>query len=296
MLNSSVDSYRVGEKGAKFGILVNTLLFAAKLFAGIFGRSQAMIADAFHTAGDAFTSAGVLLGFRRAGQPADAHHPFGHGRAESIVAKLVGLVLIVTGAAIAYSSVRMLIGGRGSEPGMIALVAAVVSIIVKEVAYRRVIGWSREINSSSLEGDAWHHRSDALSSIAAFAGIIAARMGMVFMDPLAGIIVGGLIIKVGVGVFHRAYDELMDAAPPEELKELISSSVLEVEGVKEVKSIMVRKAGIDLYLEVIIGVNGSKTVIEAHNITISIKKSIVGRVRNVKDIVVHVEPLGPSDR
>ena len=291
----SNDSYRIGEKGAWFGIVTNVLLFAVKLFAGIFGRSQAMIADAFHTASDALTSIGVLIGFKLAKQPADDHHPFGHGRAESIVAKLVAVVLILVGLGIAYESAKILIHGESTKPGAIALVVAVISIVVKELTYRRVIRWSREIKSTSLEADAYHHRSDALSSIAALIGIAGARMGFTYMDPLAGIIVSGFIIKVGADVFHRAYDELMDAAPPEEFKQEIHNAALNVNGVDEVKKIMVRKAGIDFYLEVTIGVKGSKTVKEGHNITILVKKEIEKNVQNVKDIVVHVEPLGPTD-
>ncbi|MDP8299213.1 MAG: cation diffusion facilitator family transporter [Candidatus Tantalella remota] len=285
-------SYKIGEKGAWLGIISNIILFGIKLFAGIFGRSQAMLADAFHTASDAFTSLGVFIGFKIAKQPADEHHPFGHGRAESIVAKLVSIVLIAVGLRIAYSSARILIAGELTEPGVIALVVAVVSIVVKEFTYRRVMRASKEINSSSLKADAYHHRSDVLSSVAALIGIAGAMRGYRFMDPLAGIIVAGFIIKIGGETFHVAYDELMDAAPPEELRDRIRAVILGTEGVEEVKKIMVRKAGIELLMEITIGVDAGKTVKEGHDVTERIKKNMFREIPEARDVLVHVEPSG----
>ncbi|MFC1480507.1 cation diffusion facilitator family transporter, partial [Candidatus Omnitrophota bacterium] len=266
--------YKIGQKSAWLGISSNILLFAIKLFAGIFGRSQAMVADAFHTASDALTSVGVLIGFKIAEKPADEHHPFGHGRAESIAAKMVSLVLILVGLGIAYSSARVLITGNMTEPGSIALIIGIVSICVKEFTYRRVLSAGKKINSVSLKTDAYHHRSDVLSSIAAVVGIAGAKLGQTFMDPLAGIIVAGFIIKMGVEAFHMAYDELMDAAPPEELRRKIEKTIMMVDGVKEVKRIMVRKTGIEFFIEVIIGVDSGQTVEKAHQVTVNIKRHI----------------------
>ncbi|MEA3490171.1 MAG: cation diffusion facilitator family transporter [Candidatus Omnitrophota bacterium] len=288
-------SYKIGEKGARLGIFSNILLFALKLFAGIAGRSQAMIADALHTGSDILVSVGVFVGFKIAGKPADKHHPFGHGRAESIVAKIVSLILILVGLGIAYNSARTLIAGSMVEPGAIALVAAVISIIIKEITYRRVIAVSNEIKSTSLKAEAYHHRSDVLSSVAALIGIAGAKLGKTFMDPLAGIIVAGFIIKIGAEAFHAAYDELMDAAPPEEFRKKIENSVLGVEGVEEVKKIMVRKTGIEFFIEVVIGVDGGKTVEEGHLVTMKIRKDLFRDIQNVRDIIVHVEPRGITD-
>ena len=268
------------------------MLFVVKLFAGVSGRSQAMIADAFHTASDAFTSLCVLIGFKIAKKPADEHHPFGHGRAESIMAKTVSIVLVLVGVHIAYESARILARGEMTEPGILPLVAAIVSIVVKEITYRKVIATSRKIHSTSLKADALHHRSDVISSIAALIGIAGARMGKTFMDPLAGIIVAGFIIKMGVEVFHQAYDELMDSAPPEELKNSIEKVAKGVEGVKCVKKVMVRKTGIEFFLEVTVGIDGRKTVEEGHIVTVKIKRDIMRNIPNVKNVLVHVEPVG----
>ena len=287
--------YEMGERGAWTGIVSNIVLFAVKILAGIYGRSQAMIADAFHTLSDALTSIAVLIGFKIAKKPADAHHPFGHGRAESITAKIVSLVLISIGIKIAFDSAKIFITGDLSRPGMIALYAAIVSIIIKEVTYRRVIYVSRRIKSASLRADAYHHRSDVLSSVAALVGIAGARMGWMFLDPLAGILVAGFIIKIGTEAFHIAYDELMDAAPPEKLRRKIEDIVINTEGVDEVKSVMVRKSGIELFLEITIGISGTKTVEEGHLTTIRIKRDVMNAMPNVKDVLVHVEPRGESD-
>jgi cation diffusion facilitator family transporter len=283
-------SYESAEKSARLGIWTNLTLFVIKILAGILGSSQAMVADAFHTASDGFTSIGVLLGFKIAKQPPDEHHPFGHGRAESIMGKLMALVLIGVGVAVAFRSVGALISSSVHKPGNIALFAALVSIFVKEIVYRKVVKTAKEVGSSSLEADAWHHRSDALSSIAAIIGIAGAKWGHHYMDPMAGIIVAGFIVKAGAEAFHKAYDELMDAAPPEHTKKDIEFAVNSVDGVLEVRKVMARKTGIEMFLEITIGVEGSKTVREGHTITIKVKRAVMNSVSNVKGVVVHVEP------
>ncbi len=289
------DGYKAGEKGARLGILSNVFLFAIKLFAGIFGRSQAMIADAFHTASDILTSAGVFIGFRIARKPADEHHPFGHGRAESIAAKIVSLILILVGLLVAYGSARKLISGDIAEPRYIALFAAVISIIVKEITYKRVISVSEKIHSASLKADAYHHRSDVFSSVAALIGIAGAKLGNAYMDPLAGVLVAGFIIKMGIESFHVAYDELMDAAPPAGLRRKMEAIVIGVEGVDEVKKIMVRKTGIEFFVEVIIGVDGTETVEEGHRVTAKIRQAMFNALPGLRDTIVHVEPRGGGD-
>jgi cation diffusion facilitator family transporter len=284
--------YRTGEKGAWTGIISNLGLFVMKLAAGIAGGSQAMIADAFHTASDVLTSVGVLIGFVVAKQPADDHHPYGHGRAESISAKLVSIVLIAAGFGIAYDSAQMLLTGELKEPGIIALAAAVVSIIIKQIAYVKVRRMASGIRSVSLEADAYHHRSDVFSSMAALAGIAGARMGYAFMDPLAGILVSGFIIKIGADLFHKAYDELMDAAPPEDLRCEVEKLAGSVDGVMEVKKIMSRKAGIEYFFEIIIGIDADLTVSEGHDITHRVRRMIFEQCPDTHDVIVHAEPAG----
>ncbi len=290
MSHNHEHSYRLGEKSAWLGIISNILLFVVKFLAGIFGRSHAMIADALHTASDAVTSVGVFVGFRIAQKPADKHHPFGHGRAESIVAKIISIVLFAVGLEVAYVSAKVLLAGDIAEPHIIAAIVAIISVVVKEYTYRRVNRTSKEINSTSLKADAYHHRSDVLSSIVAFVGIVGAKMGYPLMDPLAGIVVAGFIIKMSAETFHIAYDELMDAAPPDEFMDKINNAIKTVEGVEEIKKTMVRKAGIEFLAEITIGVAGEKTVEEGHTVTVKIKRELFRIVPEVKDVIVHVEP------
>ncbi|MBU0683325.1 MAG: cation diffusion facilitator family transporter [Candidatus Omnitrophota bacterium] len=290
MPNISEWGYRAGEKKAWLGISSNILLFLLKFFAGIFGKSQAMIADAFHTASDVLTSVGVLVGFKIAKKPADEHHPFGHGRAESISAKIVSIILILIGLGIAYDSARILLSKEVRNPGIITVIAALISILVKEFTYRQVISTAKKIKSTSLMADAWHHRSDVFSSFAALIGIIGAKLGKSFMDPLAGIIVAGFIIKIGVETFHVAYDELMDAAPSDEFRKQIETITGSIQGVVSIKKIMSRKTGIEFFIEITIGVEGSKTVKQGHLVTDVIRQEIFDKMPNVRDIIVHVEP------
>jgi cation diffusion facilitator family transporter len=288
--NHHNDSYRQGERGAIVGIFTNLGLFFFKGFAGIFGSSHAMVADALHTASDLLTSIGVLIGFKIAKQPADAHHPYGHGKAESIMAKLVSLTLIIWGAKIAYDAIRVIVAQDFIVPHRIALWAAVVSILVKEslFQYTRFVG--KKISSTSLMADAWHHRTDALSSVAALMGIAGARMGMCVLDPIAGFVVAAFVIKIGFTTFHKAYDELMDASLPESLMGELRKLVWEVEGVKQIKNIKARKLGIDILVDMTVDVEGSMSVEKAHQITAKIRRNILTKMPNAKDVFIHVEP------
>jgi cation diffusion facilitator family transporter len=211
------------------------------------------------------------------------------------MAKIVAIILILVGLKLVHDSAKILIMKEMVRPGIMPLAAAAISIIIKEITYRQVIFKSRQINSASLRADAYHHRSDVLSSVAALAGIIGARMGWTFLDPLAGILVAGFIIKIGTEAFHVAYDELMDAAPPKRIVEKIKAIVTGTDGVKEVKKVMVRKYGIEFFLELTIGVDGSKSVQEGHSITTKVEDNICKSMPDVEDVVVHVEPaIGAS--
>jgi cation diffusion facilitator family transporter len=282
--------YKIGERGAVLGIVTNIVLAIFKFIAGILGRSNAMIADALHTASDLFTSVVVYIGFKIAQVPPDEHHPYGHARAESIAAKIVSLLLIALGIKVLLGSLHMIATHHFYRPGLIALVAAAVSIIVKYTLFYHVHTLGKRIRSTSLIADAYHHKSDALSSIAALIGISAARLGLEFMDPLAGILVAGLVIKTGMSTFHAAYDELMDAAPSKQLKEKIEKAVTATPGVKAIKELNVRKQGIDLYIDLIIDVDKDISVEEGHLVTIKVKRNIMKSVPDTRHILIHTEP------
>jgi len=282
--------YKIGEKGAILGIAANITLWIFKLFAGIVGRSSAMIADALHTASDLLTSVIVLVGFKVAQIPPDDHHPYGHARAESIAGKIVALILIAFGIKVFFDSLHIITGHKLVRPGSIALIAAVVSIAIKYVLFYYVYKMGKRINSTSLIADAYHHKSDAISSIAALIGIGCAMLGLEIMDPIAGMIVAGMVIKTGIVSFHSAFDELLDAAPSEEFKRKIEKAILATEGVRRLKSMHIRKLGIDLYIDAIIDVDKSMSVEDSHIITVMVKRNILKDNPNAKTILIHVEP------
>jgi len=282
--------YKIGERGTIVAILVNIFLFVFKAFAGIVGRSHAMMADALHTISDLLTSFAVLIGFKIAQKPPDLHHPYGHGRAESIASKVVSLVLIALGIKVAIDSFRAMFFDALVTPHQIALWAAVGSIVIKEALYRYSFWLGEKISSTSLKADAWHHRSDALSSIAALIGIGGARLGYPILDPLAGVIVSVLVIKAGVKAFHTAYDELMDAAPPEELLSKIKALTFQVKGVKAIKDIKARKLGLEMLIDMTIDLDKKLSVEDSHLITDRIKRNILENIQGAKDILIHVEP------
>jgi len=284
------DHYKEGEQGALVGIFINLGLFFFKAFAGIFGASHAMISDALHTASDFFTSVGVLVGFKIAKQPADKDHPYGHGRAESIMAKLVALALIIMGIKVAYDAMRVIVIGDLATPHMVALWAAVVSIVIKEGLFQYTHRIGKKISSTSLMADAWHHRTDALSSVAALIGIGGARMGVPILDPIAALIVAALVIKVGFFAFHKAYDELMDGTLPEDVMKDINRLASEVKGTRRIKNVKARKLGIDIFIDMTIDVDPQMSVLDAHNITAEIRSSLFANLCNVKDVLIHVEP------
>lgn len=284
-------NYDIGKKGAKVGIGVNLVLFIFKFFVGVFGRSHAMMADALHTGTDTLTSIGVYIGFKIAQKPADADHPYGHGRAESIAAKIVSLVLLLGGFKVAFDSARVIIAHDLHVPHEIALWAALVSIVVKEGLFRYTDLLGKKIQSGSLKADAWHHRTDALSSVAALIGIGGARLGYPILDPLAGFAVALFVIKAGLELFRTAYDELMDAALPARILNKVRSLSMRVDGVKRVKDVKGRKMGIEIFIDMTIKVNKNISVKDGHTITVKVRRDILKNIQGAKEILIHVEPF-----
>lgn len=285
--------YQKGETGAVVSAVTNALLFAFKMFAGIIGHSNAMIADALDTFGDIMTSAGMVVGFKIAKQPPDDHHPYGHGRAESIIAKLLAIFLIVVGLKIAYDSVHMIIFHKTYIPGKIALIAAVISIVTKLGLYQylRILG--KNISSTSITVYSWNIASDVFSSFAAFIGIGGAMLSsnLRFMDPLAALLISVFVVKAGLSAFHVAYDELMDAAPPQEVMNEIRRITLLNKNVKAIKDIKVRKMGLDLMIDMTIDLDKDISVAKGHSVTDYITKDILAKIPSAKKVFIHVEPF-----
>lgn len=277
-------------------IALNSILTFFKLFAGFLAGSTAMVADALHSASDILSSVGVIIGIRIARKPRDVSHPYGHDKAESIAAILLASILIATGGGIGWSAVISLFKKSFHVPGAIALYAAIFSIIVKEGMYRYTVFYAKRINSSALAADAWHHRSDALSSIGALAGIGGARLGYTFMDPLAGFVVSVLVLKAGVEVFIKAYYELMDTSASPEMVRHMEDITLSVEGVENITELKTRQHGSGIYVDLKICVDRHIPVYRGHEIAHRVEDAIMERIEEVKDVLVHVDPCHNAHR
>ena len=207
------DAKRVTMQVSTVGIVCNAALTVFKLVAGIVAHSSAIVADAVHSASDILGSLIVMIGAVFSHKAADASHPYGHEKLECIASILLGNILVLVGAAIGYAGVMKIVRGETlAAPGVLALIAAVVSIGVKEGLYWYTIAAAKRIRSVSLKAEAWHHRSDALSSIGSFAGVLGARLGVPILDPIASIVICLFIFKVAYGIFHESIDRLVDRA------------------------------------------------------------------------------------
>ena len=272
------------------GLFTNIVLTCFKFFAGILGLSKAMIADAFHSLSDILTSVIAYVGVRIAERPPDREHPYGHGNAETIAASLVALIILGIGVYVGISVVFAIIERRFVRPLNIALFAALASILIKEGLFRYTIKVGKLCNSPVLVADAWHHRSDAYSSIAALVGIIGAKVSFLFLDPLAGLVVSGLIIGIAIRLIRSNIGIMMDERPNTNLINAIKALVREVEGVKRIDSIKVHRRGSTFTVDIEIAVDSNITVDEGHRIAANVKSRLRTKMRYVRDAMVHVNP------
>ena len=286
-----MDNYKLGKKVSIYTIIVNMVLSLIKIAAGFLGQSSAMIADGIHTASDVMTTVIVIFGLSIASKEADKEHPYGHEKFESAMAKLISILLFATGLYIGYQGILVLIKGEFFRPGPIALVAAGLSIVAKEIMYRYTIVTARKIESTSMEADAWHHRSDALTSIGTFVGILGARLGLPFLDPLAAIVVSVFVMKVGVDLYLKSMDELVDRSAEPQTVEDIRAFILSVEGVEEIRDLKTRVFGNGIYVDLEIAVDANLSVKTGHTIAENVHDTIESNVPSVKHCMVHVEPF-----
>ncbi len=290
------NDYRIGQRSITVVIAVNILLCVCKWVAGVWGGSKALIADSFHTASDVVTSLVVLIGLRYGSIPPDSHHPYGHGRAESIAAKILSLALILFGVTVIVHSARSLTGNSIESPHRLTLWVAVASIVVKEIQFRYALYYGRVTGSTSLTADAYHHRSDVYTSLGALVGIIGARMGYPLLDPLAGCLVGGIVVHSGLLTLHRAFDELLDKALEPELMDAIREAVSSVKDVRHISILKARKLGLDILVDLTIEVDAHLSVVEAHRITARVRRAILRQVAHTRDVLIHVEPYAETSR
>lgn len=276
-------------------IVINVILSAFKLFAGIFAHSGAMISDAVHSASDVLTTLIVILGVKLAGKAADAEHPFGHERMECVAALVLALILGGTGVGIGIAGIRNITNQEAlAVPGVLALVAAVVSIVVKEAMYWYTRAAAKKINSGALMADAWHHRSDALSSIGSFAGIFGARLGLPVLDPIASLVICLFILKAAYDIVKDALGKMTDRAAAPELAEEMGAAILGQEGVLGVDRLNTRLFGDRIYVEVEIRADGALPLNTTHATAQSVHDVLEERFPQVKHCMVHVNPEGEA--
>lgn len=280
-------------KVSTVSIVVNVILSLFKLFAGVLAHSGAMVSDAIHSASDVFSTIVVMIGIHLSGQKSDKEHPYGHERMECVAAVILATVLAITGLGIGWSAIQSIAKestGVVVIPGMLALVAAAVSILTKEAMYWYTRFYAKKIDSSALMADAWHHRSDALSSIGALVGIAASRMGYPLMDPLASLVICVFIEKAAFDIFKDAIDKMVDKACDDETEQAIRDCAGQQEGVVRIDMLKTRVFGNKIYVDIEIEADGNETLREAHAVAERVHNCIESEFPKVKHIMVHVNP------
>ena len=283
---------KIAMKVSIISIIANVVLAAFKLVAGILAHSSAMLSDAIHSASDLFSTFVVMIGIKIASKEPDEEHPYGHERMECVAAIILATILCITGLGIGKNALSNITGNSGemAVPGVLALIAAIVSIIVKEAMFWYTRHYAKKIDSGALMADAWHHRSDALSSIGAFIGIIFARMGYVMMDSIACLVICVFIVKAAYDIFKDAIDKMVDKSCSLEVEAEIRTIVMSVDGVKGIDSLSTRLFGNKMYVDIEIRADGEKTLNETHEIAEAVHDSIGAQFEKVKHIMVHVNP------
>lgn len=279
-------------------IIGNLLLSVGKLFAGFVAHSAAMVSDGIHSASDVLSTLVVMAGVRYANKASDKQHQYGHERMECIAAIILATMLTMVALAIGYNGYKKIFSENSTEltiPGQLALWAAIISIVMKEAMFWYTKNAAEKINSGALMADAWHHRSDALSSVGSFVGIFGARMGYPILDPLASIIICLMILYASYEVFADAVHKMVDHSCDEKTTQELIDLIHRVPGVEHVDSITTRIFGNRIYVDVEISVDDMLPLIEAHHIAETTHAAIEANFPLVKHCMVHVNPMSESD-
>ena len=292
--NGSQTQQKIAMRVSGVSITVNLVLSLFKLLAGILAHSGAMLSDAVHSASDVISTIVVIIGVKLSGKKSDAEHQYGHERLECVSAIILAGLLFATGVGIGMSGIKsILAGSKGQkimEPGLLALIAAVVSIVKKERMFWYTRAAAKKISSGALMADAWHHRSDALSSVGSFVGILGARLGCPIMDPIASVVICIFILKAAIDIFKDAIDRMVDHSCDEETEDKMRQAVLEVPGVKGVDVLQTRLFGSKIYVDLEISADGQQSLNDAHAIAERVHHMIENTFQDVKHCMVHVNP------
>ena len=274
-------------------IIGNVVLTVFKLAAGFIAGSAAMISDAVHSGSDVLSTFIVIIGVKLSGKQSDRDHQYGHERLECVAALILSIMLAVTGGAIGLSGLKTIFAGNYSElrvPGTLALVAAIISIVSKEAMYQYTKAVADRINSGALKADAWHHRSDALSSVGSFIGILGAKLGLPVFGPLASVVICIFILKVAVDIFRDSIGKMTDKACDDKTVSEIREFIIVQDGVLGIDELKTRLFGNKMYVDVEIAVDGNMTLNESHKIAQRVHDTIEEKFPNTKHCMVHVNP------
>ncbi len=287
-----MDELKIVKRLSNVGIFGNVLLAAFKLAAGILGNSGAMVSDAVHSLSDVFATLIAYISVRMSKRAEDEEHPYGHERLECVASMILGLILAGTGAGIGYTGIHKLLFDRDAIeiPTMLPLVAAVVSVIVKEAMFRYTMHYAKRLDSAAFKADAWHHRSDALSSVGSFIGIGMARLGFPVMDPVAALLICALIIKVAFDIFKDAVSKMLDTSCDNAFEQKIRVFVNEQPGVQKIDLLRTRQFGNKIYVDLEIAVKRDISLIDAHSIAERVHEGVEKNFPNVKHVMIHVNP------
>ena len=275
------------------GIAGNLLLAAFKLIAGIVGHSSAMLSDAIHSASDIAGGLIVMIGVSLSERKADRDHPYGHERLECIASILLAIILLFAGLAMGYAAAEALISGSYREaetPGRIALIAAVVSIASKEAMFRYTVIRARAIGSGALRAEAWHHRSDALSSVGSLVGVAGAQLGVRLLDPAASIVICLFILKAAYDIFREAMEKMTDHSGGEELEREIRDCVADFDAIRGIDLLQTREFGRRVYVDLEIRMNGASSLEETHCVAELLHDELEARFPQIKHVMIHVNP------
>ena len=282
---------KIAIKVSVISIILNCLLTLIKFISGVISKSSAMISDSVHSLSDVLSTFVVIIGVKIANKKTDSDHPYGHERIECVSAIILSGMLFIIGALIGINGIKNVTNSSNLVmPGVLALIASIISIISKEAMYQYTIRVSKKINSAALKADAWHHRSDALSSIGSFIGILGSRLGFKIFDPLASVIISLCIIKVSIDIFKDAIDKMVDKSCDKEVIDKVISVIEKNESVKNIDDIKTRQFGNKAYVDVEISVDENLLLKDAHKVAEEIHNSVENEINIVKHCMVHVNP------
>ena len=284
---------QIAYKVSFISIIINVILTVFKIIAGVIGRSSAMLSDAVHSLSDVISTIVVIIGVKLSYKEADEEHPYGHEKLECVAAIILSTILFIVGFSIGYQGIIDIINKNYNVviPGFLALIAAILSIIIKEAMYWYTRYYAKKINSGALMADAWHHRSDALSSIGSFIGIGASILGYPIFDSIAAIVICLFILKAAYDIFKDAINKLIDRACDTDTVKRMQELIIEDGAVLSVDCLMTRLFGNKIYVDVEISADGNITLQEAHDIAHQVHDKIEQQFPNVKHCMVHVNPF-----